>query len=571
MRRLNSDGCARQRRAVDRGNVHLRLLVVGRSGELLLADGLVVPLGNDRRGQLQRDVLRRAVERDLHLVLPAVLALDRDGNHVVAHRQHLHVLGDVARLTDERGDIRAVDDDGGARLDVQADLKDRHADLRAQRRRVEQIDRGERHVDREVDRLERVLIALLRVADERCDGHVHRVLLDRRGEGGGLRVIPHVVRNGDFDLAVRDDVGALHLPQVDRGVLLAVDGQRVRGVPVVGRGVQNDLRVVVLTRLQALIEHELPGDQYAAHTHRRTAEHAHQELDDHRAHAVRAALAEIERLIGVFQRGARLDAAGHVLLVRQRALIAGVRRVAVVIVGRLVIALVIGERPLGARVAKVAVGRVVRLILLRGILHVLLRTALLAAADGCAIALSGGKILRLGLGNDDLRLPDRARHALGLAAHLGDELGALPAAGLELLDLIRQRGVVKRLRVKGRVRRLRLHVAVARIILHHLQGGLFLVHVRFPGLYRLRVAVKRRAAAHALGQIGLIPGAAMGTFHAGENLRKNDKHDSIRGAVRQILLLCADWKGGARCSRLVGGGGGHGPKKEKGKVSRSQE
>ena len=149
---------------------------------------------------------------------------------------------------------------------------------------------------------------------------------------------------------------------------------------VIGRLRQLHARVIVLARLQALLKHKLPGNQHAAHAHRRTAEHAHDQLDDQIAHAVRPARAGVERLIGVFKRRARLDAAGHVFLVRQRALIAGIRGIAVVVVGRLLVALVIGQRALGARVAEIAVGGVVRRVV-RDVGHVLLLPALLAAAD----------------------------------------------------------------------------------------------------------------------------------------------------------------------------------------------
>ena len=42
------------------------------------------------------------------------------------------------------------------------------------------------------------------------------------------------------------------------------------------------------------------------------------------------------------------------------------------------------------------------------------------------------------------------------------------------------------------------------------------MHVRFPRLYLQLVFFKRRAAPDALGQISLIPGAALWTLHVSE-------------------------------------------------------
>ena len=72
--------------------------------------------------------------------------------------------------------------------------------------------------------------------------------------------------------AVRDDVGGLHLPQIDCGVFAAVNGDDVRGMIVHGGGRQLDAGFVVVSHLHPLREHEVARDQHAAHAHRAAAE-----------------------------------------------------------------------------------------------------------------------------------------------------------------------------------------------------------------------------------------------------------------------------------------------------------
>ena len=234
--------------------------------------------------------------------------------------------------------------------------------------------------------------------------------------------------------------------------------------------------------------------------------------------AVLFALAGSQGFIGVLARGAALDAAGHIFLVRQRALVAGVRRVAVVIHRRIRLVVVyIGQRRLG-RIAKIAVAVMAAVLrsILAQVLGILRLARLLAAADDHAVAVIGRAVAGLRHGAHDLRLRKGAAHAAGLILHLGDSPAARLAACLKLLQLVGQLGAVKLVRIKCVVcgsRRCGRRFILG-IKLHHLKGGLLFVHALLPGeLLLLNIFFKRRAAAGALGQIRCVPCAALGAFH----------------------------------------------------------
>ena len=152
-----------------------------------------------------------------------------------------------------------------------------------------------------------------------------------------------------------------------------------------------------------------------------------------------------------------------------------------------------------------------------------LLTLLLAAADGGAVpGVAGGDVAGLGHRADDLRLADGAAHALRLILHLVDAPAAVVAALLQCLQLVGQLGAVDSLRVVNvAARRLSRDILLALLKLDDAERRLLFVHRLFPrgGLLRV-VALKRRAAALAFGQKSLVPGSAVGTFHAGKTLPK---------------------------------------------------
>ena len=282
-----------------------------------------------------------------------------------------------------------------------------------------------------------------------------------------------------------------------------------------GGGRQLDAGFVVVSHLHPLREYEVARDQHAAHAHRAAAEQQKQDGQQNAKRALSAFSGAARVLLRIG--GARLHAPGHVFVVRQRALIAGIGRVAVVIDRRVRVVVVISQRVLVRGVAEITVfilGR--RVLSIRpGIGGLLL---LLPAADGRAVpAVSGGKIVRFRNGTDNLRLLNGAEDAVGLLTHLADALFAVLAAFFQVFQLVGQLGAVKLLRVEAGFLFRRVRLGLAPFVLfvkrRDFKRRFFLVQGFFPRGGAFRDIRQRRAALGAFGQIGCVPCAALGAFH----------------------------------------------------------
>ena len=256
-------------------------------------------------------------------------------------------------------------------------------------------------------------------------------------------------------------------------------------------------------------------NQHAAYTHCAAAEQKQQHRQDDAQRAFSALARAARILFGVGR--ACLHAAGHIFLVGQRALIAGIRRIAVIINRRVGVVVVIGERMLVGRVAKVTI-----IILRRGICFVRMGIGslllLLTAANGGAVpAVSGGKLVGFRNGANDLRFLNGTANPVGLLLHLADAFFAILAAFFQVFQLVGQVGAVEFFRVKTCVVRLRLLLGCGKLFFfvkrRHFQRRLFLVQGFFPRGGAVLFLRERRAALGAFGQVSCVPCAAFGTFH----------------------------------------------------------
>ena len=227
MREINRNGCAGKRCTVDIRDLHLGAFFGGCCRIFFRRDWLIVPFDQNGSIQFKRDFLFSTVKRYFHFVFTAVFALNRNRNRVIPDRQNLNIFRNVSRFTNQRRNVCTVDDNGGASFDIDLNFINGNADICADGCRLDQADRGKRNVNGIFDRIQLILIALLRISNIRRNGHIHRIRFHGCCVCRGFRIIPHIIRYGDRNLAIRNDIRGLHFFQVNGGVFAPVNGNRM--------------------------------------------------------------------------------------------------------------------------------------------------------------------------------------------------------------------------------------------------------------------------------------------------------------------------------------------------------